>query len=459
MRITDVDASAANPSRAVPATLSGVAARVYVGSIPLGKTIDGLFGDWATVAPDALDLVPPSVDLRHSASALQGGAFFYVDTTGDLMAGAVLPERRVPYPPSGGPAPGGPPVPIPRRAGEDVLRIYVDTDDRDTVGLAIGNMFADRLMEIRGRVGRITARDLFSWNPTTRDWQIASGYTLDVAFVGSQFEASIQAGFLGTLNNASVLFAMSDWTGRGDATDASGLRGGTRGGPGIVPLHGTNAETILATPLTNVPVIDGNCATTGTEYAGASTDTNANLTFSIGRRSDSQFLYVCVEVTIDTTNNTLDWGSLLFDRNHNGGASPQTDDRRFEVLSNSTALKSQEGDGVGWIDCTSCDAGNAAEGNFSGTDQVYEFKIRFSDVWGTNNPSANQVAGFAIVAHDEDVSVDYAWGSDNVDQDVPDTWGHLEIPEFSIGIAAPALILLILVAGRRRRRTRPPTLK
>jgi len=454
MRLAGVAARTSPGGARVVPTFSGSGGRAYVGPVPTSKVVDGLFDDWSMVQLLPTDPVPPSVDLRQSATSIQTDAFFYLETQGDVLAGAVLPEKRVP-PGNGGGTSSSAVVAIKRTTGEDLLRIYVDTDDRDTVGQAIGGLVANRLLEVRGRLGRITSTAMFAWDTAGRDWAPTSGFTFDIAFVGSQFEASAQAGFFGTMNNPRVLFATTDWAGRGDATAATGLRSGTRSGPGIAPLHGPNPLTILATPLTNIPSIDGNCATTSTEYDAASTNTTADLTFQLGRWSDSQYLFVCLEVTADTTNNTLDWGELLFDTNHLGGSAPQPDDRRFQVASNSTNLTRQKGNGTAWVDCgTDCDAGDIAQGNYSGTDEIYEFRIRFSDVWGNNTPSDNQTAGFAIVAYDSDTATNYSWGNDNVDENVPDTWGHLEIPEFPSTLAMAAVTFGILGVVRRRRRGR-----
>jgi hypothetical protein len=358
-------------------------------------------------------------------------------------------------------------VPIPRRAGEDVLRIYVDTDDRDTVGLAIGNMFADRLMEVRGRVGRITARDLFSWNPATRDWQIASGYTLDVAFVGSQFEASIQAGFLGTLNNASVLFAMSDWTGRGDATDASGLRSGTRSSPGIGPLHGTGAATAFANALSSAPAVDGTCSDAVYGEAGIFTDTG--IVGYVG--TNGGFVYVCVVATLDMTDNGAnDFARIYFDRDHDPSGNLSAGDRRFAIASGSGLVtpESRRGNSTGpaWEVCPldaspsaiECFDGNQAEGAF-GASQNYEFKIHYTDVWNTTTPGPNQIAGFAVIVTDAAGPTVWTWGSTEPPADLdPGSWGHLEIPEFPAFAVVAAMVMGLAVVARRRR-TRPPTLK
>lgn len=451
VRVTDVDGSAAG--RRINATVSGDAARLYVDNIPSGKTVDGLFGDWSSATPEADDLVPDSVDILASAAAIQAGAFFYLQTQGGVMTGALLPERPVPPIPGGTGAPGAP-EPLPRQSGEDLLRVYVDTDDRDARGWPVAGIIADRLVEVRGRVGRITASAAYTWDASASRWR-ADPATVDAVFRGGELEGSVPASFLGATNNATVAFATSDWSGAGDATIPAGLRG-TRGfGPG--PLDGQNAQSVLATPLTNVPVVDGDCFTTGTEYEGSSTGSSTGVFFYIGRRSDFQYVYVCVRATLDSTSNAFDWGELLFDTGHNGQGTPQTDDRRFRVFSGSGSLGREKGDGNAWVNCdTDCDAGDIGQGAFTGGVEVYEFRIRFSDVWGTNSPGANQRAGFAIVVHDDDAGLNYAWGSDNVSDTAPNTWGHVDIPEFpALGVAVASILLPLLLRRQVQTHRRP----
>jgi hypothetical protein len=83
---------------------------------------------------------------------------------------------------------------------------------------------------------------------------------------------------------------------------------------------------------------------------------------------------------------------------------------------------------------------------------VYEFKIRFANVWGADSPSANARAGFAVRALDIGGST-FTWGSTNPPADVdPSTWGHLDIPEFQDLVVPVAVVGVIYFVARRRRR-------
>ena len=120
-------------------------------------------------------------------------------------------------------------------------------------------------------------------------------------------------------------------------------------------------------------------------------------------------------------------------------------------------MVSYEGDTSTWVSCGGdCDPGNAAFGRLNGSGvEVYEFKIRFSDIWGSNTPAASAVAGFAIVAHDDTPHADFKWGADNVSDNSPDTWGFIQIPEFHEIVLPVVGVLLIGGLFARKRRRRP----
>ena len=454
LRVAGVTATAIGTGASVAPTISGDGARVYVQVPPTGKAVDGLFGDWTNVTPDPVDPVPSSVDLRGSAFAVERNAFFYVTTEGNILTGAILPERHERLlNQSGRTGPEGP-VYLPRRAGEDVLRVYVDTDDGDPNGEPFAGILADRWLEVRGRLGRVTSKALYAWNPATSAWD---GRTdpFDVAFLGGQLEAATPLSFLGPLNNPRVVFAMSDWSARGDITDLLGPQRTSGASGPVQPLHGPGAQSIVATPLVNVPKIDGRCDSSLplTEYDGANTGSNANITFRVGRRDDIQFIFLCITVLADSTDNPGDFGEIMFDTAHNGGMLPQTDDRLFWVFAHSTVLGDAAGDGFLWVSpCGVCDPGDAAAADFrggGGGHPVFEFKIRYADVWGTNTPVGTRVAGFAVLAWNDSIFATYTWGSTAVDDSVPATWGHIIIPEFPTPALAALAAIVIPVVRRR----------
>ena len=90
--------------------------------------------------------------------------------------------------------------------------------------------------------------------------------------------------------------------------------------------------------------------------------------------------------------------------------------------------------------------------SIDGTNEVYEFKIAFSDVWGPSPPQG-AVAGFAIVAQDISGTKTYTWGSPTVSESDPSTWGRIEIPEFGDFLLVSVSVLVLLGIQLRRRRS------
>ena len=461
VRLRSVDAVVAGTTEPIPATIAGPSARLYVQAVPAGFVIDGVFDEWSGAASDPDEAMPASIDLLGSAFALRTDAFFFVRTEGTVLTGALLPERRgIPAPPGGNATPS-PPVPIPRQAGEDILQVYVDSDAGDAVGFPIGGILSDRLLEVRGRAGRITSSGLFAWNDTRWEWDRRSG-PFNIAFEGARLEASTDLTFFGTLSNTRAVFAMTDWASRRDTTDIPRASSGPSllmSATGPTPQHALPPDEIDATPLVNVPAIDGRCNSFLGEYAGASSASNPSLEFFVGRRDDTQFLFVCIRVTADTRRNNFDWGEVIFDRKHDGGLTPQADDLLFWVYGDGdNVLKIWEGTGGGWDTdnlCALCDPGDDGVSRFA-TIEVYEFQIRYTDVWGTLLPLPDQVAGFAIIAYDWFAAVLHTWGGPAVDENIPDSWGHLYypiiIPEFPMPVLAAITVVLIPILRSRRSR-------
>lgn len=434
---------------AAPFAVVGPGARAYVTRPPPGKVIDGLFDDWPS---PSLDSDPTPVQRRSMNILSRDGNVsgnrmsFYAKLGGDALEGTLTPDKAVKPPPAGTGGssqspPAGTPAPL---VGQDYIRFFVDTDARTTGGFEIGGVSADRMLQVRGREGRPLNATVYrlvgpNWVPET---------SLDWGLGGDEIEVGVT--LAGTVfNETRFAVVTSDWAGIADRADVSAPL--TRGDPGLVPLDGTNFLTAIAKPLTNTPTVDGNCGSTGTEYEGSDTYSNSDLKFLLGRRSDAQFVYVCLEITSDTSDNTADWGELLFDQEHDDTATPQDNDRRFR-MTRASVFTQEKGDATNWVSCGgSCDGGNTASSAFNNSKETYEFKIRFSDIWGSNSPEPNERAGFAVVAHNDGVA-DYPWGSDTVNQTNPSTWGRLEIPEFRPELAASALVLIVLAFLRRRRR-------
>ncbi len=433
-----------------PFAVVGFEARAYVGQPPPEnlKRIDGLFADWPNPESDETDLRGVSRSsmniVSRDAFAAGDQVFLYVRLLGPALEGSLVPDRLLRPEPDGEGAPGASaaPPPPPPRVGRDYVRFYLGTDEVGG-GITLGGRSFDRFVDVQGRGGQVDNASAYRWSGTEWEWEapVATGLGAEELEAGALIpDAAVEGKW--------VIVITADWSGAADATEPE-EQDGTRASPGLIPLHGTNALTALAKPLTNIPTVDGNCGTSSSEYHGADELSNANLKFLVGRRSASSRVYVCLEVTADTTDDgAVDSGRLVFDRNHDGGSVPQSDDRRFRVTSGGS-LTSEKGNGAGWVSCSGSCSSPSAVGAFNNSRQVYEFSISFWDVWGTNSTSANQVAGFAVLGFDDTTFTTYTWGSDNVNQNNPGTWGHLQIPEFPSILVAGVLVLSVVLTRKR----------
>ena len=441
-----------------PYAVIGVEARAYVAQPPPEKRIDGLFADWPNPMPDA-DAAPvwpsPLNIVSRDGAMVADRAFLYARLGGSALEGRLVPDR-IARPQSGQGRPGGPSEsvsPPPPRLGEDYVRFYVGSNANGTDGLFLNGSPLHLLVEVRGRGGRATNASAYTWSGS--QWLWRAGVTVEAG--AEELEVAVVVPTR-ELNMTRLVVVTADWSRVADTADTP-TRSGTRGDPGFSVSNGPNFQTLRAKSLTKEPTVDGNCGTVSGEYEGADTGGNANLKLFVGRRSSIARVFVCLEITADTSDDgTSDWGELLFDQEHDDSAAPLPNDRRFRRTGGGAGgtFTQEKGDGSSWVPCGgSCDSGNAAYGKFNNSREVYEFKISFTDVWGSNTTLPNEVAGFAIVALDDDVvgSKTYTWGSSNVKENVPSTWGQLEIQEFQPIVTVAMWVLLPLwLAWRLRAR-------
>src|SRR5437867_367979 len=253
-----------NATAPVPVVIRDGPVRAYVMAPPAVVQVDGLFADWVGRDQTDSDPVPvknPDVNILRSGAAVNASAvYFHVAVAGDLMAGRV-PERFIRIAPGqGGNGSGGPPTPLPRRTGEDLLRAHVDLNSSDSVGFPFDGIYADYVLDVRGVAGRITARTLYAWTGT---WSQVASPTVNLAKNSADIEGSVALGPI--TNYTRIVFVATDWSGNGDNSPFGGtpaaspplpkLSGPTPlRDPGIVIDSGTNALTVSATSLANQPV-------------------------------------------------------------------------------------------------------------------------------------------------------------------------------------------------------------
>ena len=197
-----------------PVFVHGEAARAYVLGTPSGIRVDGLFADWMSVDVPDTDPSPlgnPDIDISRVGAAVNGSAaYFHVSVSGILLDGAV-PERHNPVRAGpGGNGSSGPPIPLPRQTGEDVLLVYIDVNASDKAGEPIGGIYADYLLEVKGHGGRVTSQSLFAWSSR---WSTLSVPAVALAKNSTDVEGSIP---VSVTNETQMVFAATDWSGVGD---------------------------------------------------------------------------------------------------------------------------------------------------------------------------------------------------------------------------------------------------
>src|SRR5207244_9979781 len=194
----------------VPVVIRGGPVRAYMLAPPSTVRVDGLFADWVGRDQTDSDPVPvknPDVNIvRYGAAVNTSAAYFHVAVAGDLMAGRV-PDRFSRLPPGqGGNGSGGPPIPLPRRTGEDILRAYVDLNATDAVGVPVDGIYADYLLEVRGVAGRVRLQNLYAW---TGSWSPIPSSGVALAKNATDIEGSIAVG--PTTNTTRMVFEATDW--------------------------------------------------------------------------------------------------------------------------------------------------------------------------------------------------------------------------------------------------------
>src|SRR2546422_3586963 len=255
-----------NATAPVPVVIRGGPVRAYVVAPPSIVRVDGLFADWAGRDQADSDPVPvqnPDVNILRSGAAVNTStAYFHVAVAGDLMAGRI-PDRFTRLPPGQGNGSGGPPIPLPRRTGEDILRAYVDLNSTDAVGVPVDGIYADYLLEVRGVAGRITSQNLYAW---TGSWSPILSLPVALAKNATDIEGSIAVG--PTTNSTRIVFEATDWSSAADWTVGIGAPSfspssefviGTRG-LGSPRTSGFGGSTLFLSDIGPAIPPDGECS-------------------------------------------------------------------------------------------------------------------------------------------------------------------------------------------------------
>lgn len=206
----------------------GDAARAYVSSAPSAISIDGAFGDWVgrtTPDTDAVPIVNLDIDVTAVGAVNDTtSASFYVSVRGQMCAGSFVPV--IVSKPSGG---GGGGIVIPTRTtGEDILRVYIDSDLLSSTGYLLSmpskTIGADYMVEARGLNGYIVSQDLMQY--ASGSWTDVAGAVLDAAKDLQRLELSVGSASIGGASSIEFIVETTDWQQHTDLATAVPL--GTR---------------------------------------------------------------------------------------------------------------------------------------------------------------------------------------------------------------------------------------
>ncbi len=196
--------------------------RAYLG-MPSEIKIDGAFGDWQSASDDPDEGLPEHIEIReYSAAEDPENLYFYLKVDGGMMAGVLVPEKYA----EGMPNPNITAIP-PTETGEDVLRIFIDTDS--------GRYY----IEILGKGGEITSSALYHWNGYV--WVEIPSASIETGKDSTRMEGGISMNILGNPSTISVRFEMSDWEDNRDTTGSVS--------PAEVQSQGTRYAEISPSPV------------------------------------------------------------------------------------------------------------------------------------------------------------------------------------------------------------------
>jgi hypothetical protein len=192
--------------------------RAYVSLPPISIQIDGAFGDWTgRITPDT-DNVPnanPNINMTAVGSVnTTSNAAFYVSVEGQAFHGDYAPAIRGKPTSQGG---GGGPVLPHRKTGEDLLRVYIDSDISNMTGELIQRsakvIGADYLLEIDGINGEVVSRSLMSYS--SGEWTLVSA-DIPAAADSQRIETSVPFASIGGGSSFVSIIETTDWRARSD---------------------------------------------------------------------------------------------------------------------------------------------------------------------------------------------------------------------------------------------------
>jgi len=290
--------------------------RAYVDSPPTDIQIDGAFADWSDKTAADSDSSPNgNIDI-DAVGAVNGTSYsaFYVSVMGDMCGGSFIPVIK--EKPSGGG--GGNPAPPSRKTGEDILRIYIDSDVNSSTGqvvtLSSKIIGADHLLEISGVNGQIVSRSVKVYD--AGQWTTNSSASIDAAKDRSQLELGVSSSSIGGVSSFDFIVETTDWRQRTDfATSvplgAGSLVGGIPSGASILSWH---IESPTASSSATAMSYQRKMFHDGTNhwsfyFDGTNTvyrySTNGGLTWTLGGQAFSSTGVDEASLWYDSSNNSI----------------------------------------------------------------------------------------------------------------------------------------------------------
>ncbi|UCE92246.1 MAG: zinc ribbon domain-containing protein [Methanobacteriota archaeon] len=194
----------------------GCPVSAYAYAPPGSVTIDGAFADWEGRTTDDMDgttLENLNIDIDQVGTNITDErSYFFVGVNGYLCAGAYVPKTCTSYI-----SPGGATTVPARRTGEDIIRIYIDSDRSSASGMLISvgplTIGADHMIEVCGLCCKITSVQSYLY--IAGAWALIP-MQLDAAKDESRVEIGVLADAIGGTDSFDFLVEATDWRGEAD---------------------------------------------------------------------------------------------------------------------------------------------------------------------------------------------------------------------------------------------------
>ena len=195
----------------------GEPGKAYVSSAPSDIRIDGAFADWVgRTAPDSdsLSIGNENVDIDAvGAVNSTASSAFYVSVFGDMLGGSYVPVL-VSKPSGGG---GGIVIPS-KKTGEDILKVYIDTDMSSATGhLAMAGskvVGAEYKIEVKGLDGNVRTKELYSYS--SGQWSLVPGVSVLAENDMQRIEMSVSSSSISGSSSIDFIVETTDWRTRTD---------------------------------------------------------------------------------------------------------------------------------------------------------------------------------------------------------------------------------------------------